>query len=78
MHPATERHHCLFHRMKSKPELDDPRNIMNVCHKCHASGEVNSFEARRIFWQRQCAKYGEGNMRQWVDSLPLKVKERFD
>jgi predicted flavoprotein YhiN len=63
--------------MKGKPELDDPRNLMNVCHECHMSGEVNGFEARRRFWQRQCARYGEEDMRRWVESLPLKHKERF-
>jgi len=77
VHPATERHHCLIHRRKGVPQLDDEKNIMLVCRGCHASGVVNGHRARVIFWKQQCAKYGEHQMRDWYDSLPLKVKEYY-
>jgi len=78
VHPATERHHCLIHRRKGITALDDDRNIMLVCRTCHSSGVVNGRPARVKFWKSQCKKYGERNMRDWYDSLPLKIKERFD
>lgn len=74
---ATQKHHCLFHRMKGHPELDDPRNLMDVCEPCHMSGEVNGFEARKMFWNYQVNLYGIANMMAFYDGVNLKYKERF-
>lgn len=75
--PATEWHHCLIHRRKGHPELDHRYNMEHVCQKCHQSGEVNSYKHRQEFWQRQCKKYGDAEMRSWYDSLDLKHKQKF-
>jgi hypothetical protein len=76
-HPATERHHCLFHRMKGHPELDDKRNLMIVCAQCHQSGEVNGYFARCWFWRRQVARYGWEAMMEFYNGVKLKIKEVF-
>jgi len=72
---TLEAHHCLIHRMKGHPELDCEENIMLVCHNCHESGEVNSWECRKRFWEKQTTRY---DMKKWLDNLNLKVKPRFD
>ena len=79
LRPATERHHCLINRNRHKPELDDERNIGNVCHDCHAQWiGTGGREVREKWWGIQCAKYGMGNMRVWYNALRLRVKERFE
>ena len=71
-----ERHHCLVHRRKGHPELDDERNIQLVCKRCHET-VANSFENRRAFWAIQLTRYPD--MRKWYASLPTKYrKESFD
>jgi len=72
---ALERHHCFVHRMRSVPELDDERNLQAVCRECHAT-IANSRDNRMRFWQVQLVRYPD--LREWYDSLPLKVKERFE
>ena len=72
---ATERHHIFYHRMKSKPELDDERNLLLCCHDCHQSGKVNNRFAREWFWMRQSERYND--MLAWHEGLPLKVKEQW-
>jgi hypothetical protein len=71
---GTQRHHALLRRSKRFPELDHEYNLMLVCPYCHQVGEVDSKEARRLFWTMQCNRYGELNMLDWLDSLPLKVR----
>ncbi len=73
--PYFERHHWLVHKMKSKPELDDERNIGLVCKRCHESGIVNSYESRCRFYLRQLSRYPD--MEVWLQGLNLKAKERF-
>ena len=71
-----ERHHCLVHRRKGHPELDDERNIQLVCKRCHET-VANSFENRRAFWAIQLTRYPD--MREWYASLPTRYrKESFD
>ncbi len=73
-----ERHHCLVHRRKGHPELDDERDIQLVCARCHHT-VANSFENKRAFWAKQLERYGDKNMREWYASLPTKYrKESFD
>lgn len=74
--PMTQRHHCLIHRMKGHPELDDERNIMGVGIKCHSNGIVNSRVAREWFYMQQCERYPD--FREWWAKLPMKVKEQFE
>jgi hypothetical protein len=72
---ATQRHHALLRRDKRKPELDHEFNLILVCPYCHQVGEVDSKEARKLFWIMQVNRYGEFQMRDWLDSLPLKIKD---
>ena len=73
---AVHRHHCLVHRMKGHPELDDERNLMLVCNKCHDDGIVNNYFVRMIFWSKQLKRYPD--LREWYAGLPLKEKENFE
>lgn len=75
--PAVEKHHMLVHRMKGVPELNNERNLLKVCRRCHESGQVNSYFSRCYFWACQCDKYGYEDMMNWYSSLPLKIKEKF-
>lgn len=68
-----ELHHCLFHRMKGIKELDEKFNLQVVCPACH-SLHANDYENRRAFWDAQVRRYG-GEMQEWFDRLPLKVKK---
>jgi len=65
-----ELHHCLIHRMKKYPCLDDPRNIQLVCSVCHNT-IANSWENKVKFMARQRERF---NMDAWIASLPLKIK----
>jgi hypothetical protein len=71
---CTQRHHALLRRDKRKPELDDEKNLILVCPYCHQAGYVDSKEARKLFWIMQVNRYGDFTMRDWLESLPLKVK----
>ena len=75
--PATDRHHCLYHRRKGKPELDHPYNLEMLCRECHMDGRVNGYEHRREFWRRQVKRHGQDFL-DWHEGLPLKVKAKFD
>lgn len=75
--PAHQLHHALIGRMKGKPELDVEENAMLVCSECHYTGRVEAREVAEWFWERQCVRYGEEHMREWLDGLPLKVKPRY-
>lgn len=66
-------HHCLFHRMKGKPQLDTNYNIQLVCEDCHSS-VANSYENRQEFYERQALRYGK-EFYAWYESLSLKVKK---
>lgn len=72
--PATEMHHCLYHRRRGAPCLDDGPNIELLCHQCHQDGAVNSWAHRVAFWRRQTERY---DMDAWHEALPIKKKERF-
>jgi hypothetical protein len=67
-----ERHHCIVHRSKNHPELDDEINIELVCKRCHDSGVVNSQEHARGFALKQIAR-GQ-HVTEWYRLLSLKVK----
>lgn len=75
LRPATDLHHALIGRMKGHPELDVKENAELICKKCHQS--PGGYKAREQFWAKQCSRYGEKHMREWLDSLDLKVKPRF-
>jgi len=68
-----ERHHAIVRRRKGNDALDEPVNIELVCHNCHASGLVDSFEHRQSFAARQIARGYD--VRSCIHSLPLKYIE---
>ena len=68
-------HHCLFHRMKGRPELDEDYNLMVVCQKCHKY--ANSFEVRKLFWKKQVLRYGLITMLNWYNRVRVYDKPEF-
>lgn len=70
-----EAHHVFIHRSKRYPELDAPQNISLVCVKCHSSGRADTDEFFDRFWMVQEKRY---DMQAWKQSLPLKVKFRYN
>lgn len=76
LRPAVHRHHCLYHRKKGHPELDEEYNIQIVCIKCHLhEGTPDGHEERVKFWHKQCERYGKDTMIEWHNSVRLKKKE---
>jgi hypothetical protein len=71
---GTQRHHALLRRDKRKPELDHEFNLIFVCPYCHMTGEVDSKDARKLFWVMLVNRYTEFAMLDWLYSLPLKIK----
>jgi hypothetical protein len=71
-------HHCLIGRRKGFPELNAPENLILVNHLEHISRKFDNLEWRRKFWKIQCDRYGEQHMKQWVASLPDKLRHRLD
>jgi hypothetical protein len=70
-----ERHHAIVRRKKGHPELDEPINIELVCHRCHQSGVVDSFEHRQEFAMRQINRGYD--VVGWVQSLNLRAPEAW-
>ena len=76
-------HHCLFddvkkHRKKIK-QLQDVRNLMILCRHCHIDLRLfKGYDDRKEFWYRQCEIYGHEKMLEWLSSVPLIEKERYD
>lgn len=74
-YPWTDKHHAIIPRDKRFPELDNPINFMVVCHHCHMTGEVDTWEARVLFYFLQKAKGYKVD--EWLASLPIKTKPDF-
>lgn len=70
-----ERHHCIVRRRKGNAALDEPINIELVCHQCHQSGIVDSFEHRQEFAMRQVNRGYD--VKAWIESLDLKAPEQW-
>ena len=70
-----ERHHCIKGRSKHRPEFDEDVNISLVCRKCHASGEVDSYEYKQVFAMRQVNR--GYFIKEWYQSLDLKAPEQW-
>ena len=68
-------HHCLFHRMKRRPELDEDYNLMIVCQGCHPF--CNNYKVRCRFWTKQVIRYGIGEMAEWYNKVRIADKPRF-
>ena len=70
-----ERHHAIVKRRKGNAALDEPVNIELVCHQCHQSGNVDSFEHRQEFAIRQINRGFD--VKSWYESLDLKAPEAW-
>lgn len=73
--PATDRHHCLYHRRKGDTWRNHPYNIEWLCRECHE--HANSYEHRCDFWRRQVKRYGQAFL-DWHNSVPVKVRSKFE
>lgn len=73
---ALEFHHMLIHRQKGVPELDCEENCMLVCNRCHHLPDALSYDEKCKFWKKQVER--GYNMYEWLSSLPLKIKPRFE
>ena len=71
----AERHHAIVRRSKRHPEYDASVNIELVCHDCHQSGEVDSYEHRQEFAMRQINRGLD--VVSWYQSLDLKAPEAW-
>lgn len=71
-------HHAVISRDKRFAEwLDQPENLILVCSQCHGNhGRLSNYNTRKavLDWK---VKIGY-QMREWLESIPMKVKERFD
>lgn len=74
--PATEMHHAILRRSIKHPEYDCPENLELVCHECHSSGRLDTFDHSVKFWRRQ--KERGYDMDGWIKSLNLKTREFYD
>jgi len=68
-------HHCLFHRMKGRPELDEDYNLQILCGLCHPF--ANAYWFRCLFWEKQVERYGNYLMVEWYHSIRLPDKPQF-
>jgi hypothetical protein len=75
--PATDRHHCLIGRSKRYPILNHPFNLEPLCRSCHSMGLVNSYDHRKQFFEQRVREFGS-EFRDWWESLPVKVKPRYE
>ena len=73
---GLEVHHCLIHRSKRFPQLDDPMNCQLLCRTCHSSGEVNGHPWRVKFLRSQHEKYKRDDVTvyNWFINLPEKLQ----
>lgn len=60
-------HHAIMNRKKGVKELNDPRNLILVCRRCHKHG----WEYRKRAWRINCERYGRKNMIDWLENIPL-------
>ena len=74
---ASDLHHCLFHRDKSKPELNHEINYECLCHVCHMQGYGDTLDHRCLFFIRQVERYGYDVVMAWLEGLTFKLR-RFD
>ena len=76
-------HHCLFDDVKKRgrkiKELQSVFNLMALCRHCHV--ELRLFKGygdRETYWWKQCERYGRDKMIEWVISVPLIEKEKYE
>ncbi len=74
--------HFLFGRRvikgKRMKELDDERNFRVECARCHMEKRRATHEDKVDFWRLQCQRYGRENMIQWLQSIPIKAREKYE
>lgn len=74
----VEFHHCLYHRMKSVPELNCPENLLPLTKAEHAEFHAEGYSGRCRAWRMKCEEFGRQHMIEWHESLPLVCKENFE
>ena len=76
-------HHCLFDDISKRgrkiKELQDVRNLMVLCRRCHVDKRLfKGYPVREAYWWKQCERYGQDKMIEWVISVPLLTRERYE
>jgi hypothetical protein len=79
--PAIHLHHAVINKGKVRNKkfhkfLDVRENALEVCEPCHKMADA--YGVRKTAYQLNAQRYGEEHMREWLDGLPLKIKERFE
>ena len=73
---SVDPHHCLVGKKKGQPWRDHWYNIEWLCRDCHRE-YANAYEHRRWFFEQRVRMYGQAFL-DWWDSLPMKVKPRYE
>ena len=76
-------HHCLFDDVKKHgkkiKELQDTRNLMTLCRRCHIEQRLyKGYDVRVKFWWVQCKRHGRDKMIEWVRSIDLITREKYE
>lgn len=71
-------HHAIYGRdVRFNKYLDMAENLVLLCEKCHAfHGRLTNLNARKRYWKWK-VEHGY-LMSEWNDSIPMKVKDRFE
>ncbi len=78
---AEHLHHAIITKgmvrdKKKHKYLNVKENALEICTECHTF--AGAYKYRRKAWKINCARYGNEHMSDWLDALPLLIKERFE
>lgn len=78
LRPASELHHAIVKKgdvrdRKKHKYLNVKENALEICADCHAT--AHDWKSKVKAYQVNCKRYGKEHMRNWYESLPLKIKE---
>ena len=75
-------HHCLFDDVKKHGrkirQLQDVRNLMPLCSDCHLKRLHKGYKVRVKYWHEQCERYGRDKMVEWVKTVDLLTREKYE
>lgn len=77
-----EGHHGVVEGQKSETRkewrhfLDHPVNYCPACHSCNTNRVGDADEARYQYFLLQVKRYGEAQMKAWLNQAPKEIKER--
>lgn len=76
-------HHMLIEDLKKKgkkiKELQYVMNLMVLCKHCHVDLRLyKGYDERVKYWWIQCKRYGHDKMVEWIKSVPLLTREKYE